>query len=364
MKPHICIIILNWNGWKDTIECLESLYQITYPNYTVILVDNGSEDDSPGQIRSYCDGKIKVESPFFDYNPKNKPIKIFEYSHEEVAKGNSKIDEMNSIPSNQRIVFIKNEKNYGFAEGNNIGMRFALSKCSPEYLLLLNNDTVVDTFFLEELVEVSRIDKMVGFVGPKIYYYTFEGRTDIISHAGGTLDYWRGAADHIGDKKIDTGEYNEITKVSYLSGACVLVTRSVIDRIGLLNSEYFLYWEDADWCVRGTRSGYTCLYAPKARIWHKIGGSSVSVTTEYYSTRNRFFFMRDNATSIQLFIFFIYFFFYKLWVLFISRLILHKDMTLFFTLLKGIFDGMKLNRYQGKEIHNRVERSTPSPYFK
>jgi len=90
MKPKVSIIILNWNGWKDTIECLESVYQITYPNYNVIVVDNGSEDESIEKIREYCKGKIKVESKFFEYNLGNKPIKIIEYTREEAEDGGGK----------------------------------------------------------------------------------------------------------------------------------------------------------------------------------------------------------------------------------------------------------------------------------
>ena len=108
--PRVAIIILDWNGWKDTIECLESLYRITYPNYSVILVDNGSEDDSLQQIRDYSAGEIKVESSFFDYNLKNKPIKIIEYSQEELETYNYTIDEIESIPSNQKLIIIKNKK--------------------------------------------------------------------------------------------------------------------------------------------------------------------------------------------------------------------------------------------------------------
>lgn len=121
MTPRVSIIILNWNGWKDTIECLESLYQITYQNYDVIVVDNGSEDESLEMIREYCQGKIKVESKFFEYSGENKPIKIVEYAREEAESGGGKEKEIEGLPSNRKLVIIKNEKNYGFAGDNNIG---------------------------------------------------------------------------------------------------------------------------------------------------------------------------------------------------------------------------------------------------
>jgi len=122
MNPKVSIIILNWNGWKDTIECLESLYQITYPNYDVILVDNGSEDESIEKIKEYCEGKIMVESKFFKYDPSNKPIKIIEYTREEAEGGGGKEKKITNLPSDKKMILIKNEKNYGFAEGNNVGL--------------------------------------------------------------------------------------------------------------------------------------------------------------------------------------------------------------------------------------------------
>ena len=117
MNPKVSIIILNWNGWKDTIECLESLYQISYPNYDVLVVDNGSEDESIEKIKEYAEGKAKVESKFFEYNPENKPIKIIEYTREDAEAGGGKEKEIMDLPSNRKLIIIKNEKNYGFAGG-------------------------------------------------------------------------------------------------------------------------------------------------------------------------------------------------------------------------------------------------------
>ena len=117
MNPKVSIIILNWNGWEDTIECLESLYQIIYPNYDAIVVDNGSEDDSIKKIKEYCEGKIKVKSKFFEYSSENKPIKIIEYTREEAEAGEGKEEELENVPSNRKIVLIRNDKNYGFAGG-------------------------------------------------------------------------------------------------------------------------------------------------------------------------------------------------------------------------------------------------------
>jgi GT2 family glycosyltransferase len=123
IKPRVSIIILNWNGWRDTIECLESLYRIDYPNYDVIVVDNSSTDDSIEKIKEYCEGKIAVDSKFFKYDPRNKPIEVVECGK----------DEKPDIPKAQRdrLFLIKNDKNYGFAKGNNIGIQYALKAFNP-----------------------------------------------------------------------------------------------------------------------------------------------------------------------------------------------------------------------------------------
>ncbi|NQE54445.1 hypothetical protein C5S29_12710, partial [ANME-1 cluster archaeon GoMg3.2] len=204
MMLKVSIIILNWNGWKDTIECLESLYQITYPNYEVVVVDNGSEDESIEKIIEYCEGKIKVESKFFEYDPSNKPIKVIEYTRAEAGGG--KEEEIDSLPSNRKMIIIKNEKNYGFAEGNNIGMRYALKALNPDYILLLNNDTVVDREFLGELMKVAESNGMIGFVGAKVYFYD---KSNVIQFTGGgKIDLTRGKAPRIASGKIDNGQYD------------------------------------------------------------------------------------------------------------------------------------------------------------
>src|SRR4030042_5210130 len=111
MTPKVSIIILNWNGWRDTIECLESLYRITYLNYDVIIIDNGSTDESIKKIKEYAQGKIKVDSKFFEYSIMNKPITIIEYIPEDLFTGDGK-KEINNNQSYRKMILIKNDKNY------------------------------------------------------------------------------------------------------------------------------------------------------------------------------------------------------------------------------------------------------------
>ena len=339
--PRVSIIILNWNGWQDTIECLESLYQITYLDYDVIVVDNGSEDESIEKIREYCKGKIKVESKFFEYSDKNKPIKIIEYTREEAEAGGGKENEIGDLPSNRKLIIIKNEKNYGFAEGNNIGMRYALKALNPDYVLLLNNDTVVDRVFLTELIKVGESNEKIGIVGPKIYFYDSPKK---INSAGAKINFWTGNCPPIGGYEIDTGQFNETKEVDYVSGCALLIKQEVIKKIGLLNPVYFAYTEEAEWCTRAKKAGYSVIYVHKANLWHKVSSTTRKIPRFYlyYSTRNKFLFMKKHATRIQFLLFILYFFAFKFWFSSGSFLIYHKDKKAFISFCKGVKDGVKM----------------------
>jgi GT2 family glycosyltransferase len=295
MNPKVSIVILNWNGWKDTIECLESLYSITYPYYDIIVVENGSDDDSIQKIKEYCNGTIKVESRYVEYNPNNKPIEVTECTRKETETKNAEMKE--EIPDSQksRVTLIRNEKNYGFAEGSNIGMKYALNVLAPQYILLLNNDTVVDPHFLNELVKTAQADDTIAVVGPKIYYYEEPNR---IHFGGGKINWWIGKPIHcqIGtfDEKKDTTR-----NVEFLTGCCMLLNPEVKNIF--FDAGYFAYFEDADLCVRLQKEGYKLVYAPSAKIWHKIS-QSLEIRSEfhsYYFARNRTIFMREHGTFLH-----------------------------------------------------------------
>lgn len=185
MKPKVAIIILNWNGWKDTIECLESLYQITYPNYDVIVVDNGSEDDSVERIKEYAESEIKIESKFFEYAPSNKPIKYIEYTREEAEAGGGKEDKIVDLSSIRKMILIKNKQNLGFAGGCNVGIQYALQN-GADYVLPLNNDTIIKEDFLDGFIGQASKYPDAGAIGPKIYFYD---EPDKIWFAGGYIDW-------------------------------------------------------------------------------------------------------------------------------------------------------------------------------
>jgi GT2 family glycosyltransferase len=270
MTAQICIIILNWNGWKDTIECLESLYQISYPNYTVILIDNGSVDNSLEQIRLYCAGKIQVESPFYTYDPNNKPLTIIEYSREETEIGEVRVDEIANIQSNRRMILIKNEKNYGFAEGNNVGIRFAINTINPDFILLLNNDTVVRNDFLDELIKSSErnTNEKIGIWSPKLMKY----HSPTIIDSTGHIFAWGHIVDR-GEGVVDRGQYDKDVNVIGAIAAAALYKKEMLIDIGLFDESFFILYEDAELSWRAFKKKWGAKFVPTSIVYHKRGST-------------------------------------------------------------------------------------------
>lgn len=246
--PQVSIIILNWNGKNDTVECLNSLKKIDYPNYEITIVDNGSTDGSQKEIRR-------------------------KFPH---------------------VRLIENSENLGFAEGNNIGIKHALEE-STDYILLLNNDTVVDKRFLNELIDVAQKDERIGIVGPKIYFHEEPNK---IWFAGGMIDLKKGSVDHIGWGESDQGQYDEKKEVDYITACCSLVKRGMIEKGGMFDPKFFIYYEDTDLNLRVKKTGYKIVYVPSSKIWHKVSasmGGDTSPEKLYLKTRNLILFVRKNA---------------------------------------------------------------------
>lgn len=293
MEPRAAIVILNWNGWRDTIECLESIYDLTYWNFSVIVVDNDSKDDSVDEIKKYCEGKSKVESRFLQYSSINKPIKTFEFTREEAGiLGEGKSADFQQA---RTLFIIKNERNYGFAEGNNIGIKFATRALEPDYFLLLNNDTVVDPNFLTSLVSVGEADKSIAILGPKIYYYEYEGRTDVIWAAGGMINpLTEMVYRSVGATERDQGQYEKIEERPWCSGAAMLIRGGWAVKFPL-NSSYPFGHEDVEYCMEAVRRGAKVVYVPGSKVWHKVGASKKK--TGYIIGRDvsgYFLFLKEN----------------------------------------------------------------------
>ena len=339
-KPRVSFIILNWNGWKDTIECLESVFKIVYPSCSIIVVDNGSGDGSLEKIKQYLEGKLVTESPFFTYSDDNKPIGYTEYSRKEAEAGGIEKQTIHDVLPEKNLIIIKNEKNYGFAEGNNIAIRYIMKSQQSEYILLLNNDTVVERSFLDELVSHAESDRKIGFVGPKTLYYDYYGRTDVIAFAGGRFEIWRGRALRIGNRETDTGQYDEISTVDYIEGSCLLAKVEVLEKTGLLDPSFFTYWEETDLCIRARNAGYHLDYVPGAKIWHKVAASNKGNTKNYFFVRNRLVLLRRYATRFQLLFFGAYFLGFEFWYLNATSLMYYRSFSKWKSLIRGVYDGM------------------------
>jgi GT2 family glycosyltransferase len=212
---------------------------------------------------------------------------------------------------------------------------------NPDYVLLLNNDTIVHKLFLNELVAAAEHDETVGMAGPKIYYCDFEGRHDVLSITAGRIDMIRGLIIFLNAGEIDKGQYDSIGVFDYLTGACLLVRKELLERVGLLRTDYFLYWEDVDWCFRARRLGYRLAYVPSAIVWHKDSASASKVYSKkiYYWARGLIYFIKRFATTAQLVTFFVYFFCYGFWLTPRRHLQLRtiSELKAFY---KGIADGL------------------------
>ncbi len=324
--PKVSIIILNWNGWKDTVECLESLYRITYPNYDVIVVDNGSRDDSVQEIKEYAAGKIQVSSKFFEYSPNNKPIKVFEVSEDDVKRGRFNRPLYEKVDPDRRMILIKNKDNYGFAGGNNIGIKFALSVLNPDYVLLLNNDTVVDKRFLDELVKVAESDEKIGIVGPKIYYYEYNGRSDVIWFTGGRIHRWWIWIYNKDKAGIQDSNKETLSKnVEWVSGAALMMNTRYFKT---LNSNYFFGNEDVELGINAQQKGLRVIYVPTSRVWHKVGVSRKKAKVRIEEFEGYFNFVRTNFSPV------IYAYQILINTLLIPvRAVRNKDLAMFYYLL-------------------------------
>lgn len=321
-QPKVAIVMLNWNGWQDTVECLESLYQIDYQRYAIILVDNGSKDGSIQQIRNYAEGKNKVESAFFEYDPANKPIRLLKHP------------ENVTLSFNKELVLIENPMNYGFAAGTNIALQLAKKK-HADYALLLNNDIVVDKHFLSRLIFEAEKNPEIGIAGPTLYQYK---RPATVDFAGENLTLWR-----VKGKEYTTTS-PQPREVDKIEGSCMIIKRVVLDKVGLLYTKFWAYWEETDLCFRAKKAGYRVVYVPESMVWHKVAqsiGGKGNLKREYYLNRNRFLFARRNLSWSNQAKFLVYFFGFEFWLK-VAVELKHHTLAGAFMWLRASFDGLRM----------------------
>lgn len=249
-SPKVFIILVNWNGWKDTVECLHSLKELDYSDYSVIVVDNGSTDRSVNEI----------EYRFPD------------------------------------ITLIKNKENRGFAGGNNVGITYALER-DADYVWLLNNDTVVDRQALSHLVERMEEDDHTGICGSRLIYYHQRDTIQVL--AGGSYNKWLATTDNFGQHQSVNATFDRQMieeELDFIIGASMLVSREFLEEVGLLCEDYFLYYEEIDWGIRAAPH-FSLGFAPKSIVYHKEGASTKATNlrkddksrlSDYYLVKNRF----------------------------------------------------------------------------
>ncbi len=345
-SPRVSIIILNWNGWKDTIDCLDSLFRVDYQNCEVLVLDNGSEDDSLVKIKEFCDERIRCQGGTPEYLHVLRQEDLDMQTDEIMARGTNEVPKevFAKISDCCEIALVGCDMNYGFAEGNNVAIRLVLRRTVPDYFLLLNNDTIVDPHFLAELIDVAEADSRIGFVGPKILRYDCRGRNDIIGFAGGLVSMRKGLSFSIGFDEIDSGQYDHSKPVDYAEGSCLLARTDVIRKIGLLDARFFTYWEEADWCRRGWDAGYKTIYAPNARVWHKGGFSGSQLRSIYYGTRNSFLFVKKHATNYEYALYWMRFVLFNSYFQSSVFALYHRNLDELKAFWRGAVDGMRFRR--------------------
>ena len=221
--PSVTVIVLNWNASHFLPDCLTALLDLNYPNFQIVVVDNNSSDDSVEMVR-------------------------------------------HSFPS---VTLICSQINRGFSAGNNLALRDA----GTEFVVLVNPDVIVDADWLRQLIAPMQADKTIGITGGKLYY---PGRT-LIQHAGGYITFPQALPGHYGLREADTGQYETQKDVDYVIGASLALRREVIEQIGLMDEGFFLYYEECDYCLRASRTGFRVVYVPEATAVHL---ESVTITRE------------------------------------------------------------------------------------
>ncbi len=284
-KPHVSIIILNWNGWQDTIECLESVLKLEYSNFNVILIDNDSSDDSVMQIKNWASGKsghsIYTNYPSIVMPLVEKPLKIVELD----------IDEYPAIKNieveNKAILLVKNTINLGFAVANNQGMEIANNLFKSDFCYLLNNDTVIEKNALTNLIDVMTKDMTISVAQSTIYSY----EENKIVNAGGRILFW-GQTKYY--KQI---EKNEVRKVSSVSGCALFVRAEVISNFGKLSDRYFHGEEDFEYSMRMKKNQQVLVCSGGSRVYHKVGISVKKMMPNY--ERRTFLFALNRTVDLK-----------------------------------------------------------------
>ncbi|WP_449623050.1 glycosyltransferase family 2 protein [Robertmurraya sp. Marseille-Q9965] len=292
-NPSVYIVILNYNNFSDTISCVREVENVNYDNYKIVIVDNFSTDDS--------ESVLKEEFP--------------------------------------QHTFIQTGSNLGYAGGNNVGMKYAKEQ-NADYICILNNDVIVDKDFLKSLLQYFTLNPNVGVVGPRVCEFS---TPEIIQSTGAMIDFNTGRVNIINNGEHENDVKDKVITCDYVGGACLLFPVQILDEVGYIPENYFLFYEETEWCLNIKKKGYEVVCFCGAKVVHKGSASisQVSGLSEYFMYRNVVIFMKRNATTRQLLSFYTYSLLYSAY-----RGIIKKDGLKFFTYF---FHGLTgKNKYEKK----------------
>ncbi|MEJ2706162.1 MAG: glycosyltransferase family 2 protein [Anaerolineales bacterium] len=251
-RSLVAFVVVNWNQCQLTLDCLASLREQTYRNFSVVLVDNGSQD---GSVQA-----VQEQFP--------------------------------------EVTVLENGRNLGIAGANNVGIKQALGM-GADYVFLLNNDTIVDAHMLDHLVQVAESDSSIGMAGPTMLFFD---QPDTIWCAGNSIDWTNGETLRLREgASLSTVKDASLEDVDFITSCAVLIKRAVFEQVGLMDERYFIYYDETDWFARAAASGWRSVYVPWAKMWHKVSASmgESSPRTDYYMVRNRFLFLSKNLTGFK-----------------------------------------------------------------
>lgn len=299
MTAKVYIILVNWNGWADTIECLESVFRQDYANFRVVVCDNASRDGSLSHLQAWASGHTPYHPPehsplrHLTTPPLDKPLDFLLLDRESTERGGNGRD--------PALLLVDGGGNLGFAGGNNVGMRYALARGDADYIWLLNNDTVVEPDCLTCMVRRLRNQPGPATCGSRILFY--DQPETVQALGGGRFNRWTAVSSQSlgrflpANQVVDSDEYE--CRMSYIVGCSWLLPRAYLDEVGLMDESYFLYYEEVDWVLRAA-GRYTLCYADDARVYHKEGSSAgtptgarpSSLLSDFYIFRNKLWITR------------------------------------------------------------------------
>jgi len=290
---NVVAITLNWNGKEFIEDCIDALLSTNYEPLEIIVVDNGSTD-----------GSVRFLKEKFG----------------------------------ESILIIENGENFGYSRGFNVGFRKAQKK-GADYILVLNNDTVINSNAIKELVNVFELFNDAGFVTGKVYDFY---KPNVLQTIGRTFNQKTFDSTHIGSGELDQGQYDDIKVMESIDDVFMMVRKEVIERIGGYDPIYYLYWEETDWLERGKIAGYNIYYTPRAKLWHKgslsSGGRNNPIKT-FWISRNRYLFIWRHGTPQQWNHFLLKQVFYRIPISVFTRLV-KGNSNLFISYFRGNLSGL------------------------